>query len=91
VGDIKRQLIPGECDTPEWVRAALVDYGVFISAQAEAWALWHERLGVAAPAAHSLDAEACIVPVGLFRNFYDGLLLKLAPYFYDLSATSRLN
>ena len=76
-------LIPGEVDVREWVRAALLDYRIFLDANREAWRLRHERLGVAVPAARSLDAEACIVSLGLFRNFYDGLPLRLAPLFFD--------
>jgi hypothetical protein len=88
------QLIPGECDVREWVRVALEDYGVFLVAHAEAWPLMHAQWGVETPRARALDAEACIVSVGLFLNFYAGLSLRLAPMFADSPAsslTARLN
>jgi hypothetical protein len=87
-------LIPGECDVREWVRAALLDYAVFLSAQSEAWALRHGRQGVTAPTTRSLDAEACAVSVGMFRSFFAGLPPRLAPLFVErpeAALTARLN
>lgn len=87
-------LIPRKYDAPEWVRAALLDYEVFLNAQSEVWALWHEQHGAAAPAARSLAAEACIVSLGLFRDFYEGLQLRLARLFHaqpEAAINARLN
>lgn len=73
------ELIPGECDVREWMRAALLDYRIWLDANREAWSIWHERRGIPTPSAGSLDAEACIVLVGMFRDWYDGHSLHVAP------------
>jgi hypothetical protein len=69
----------------------LEDYAVFLSAMEEVWRVWHARRGMSAPAARSLEAEACIVSVGLLRQFYEGHLSHVLPYCLTLPATWRCN
>jgi hypothetical protein len=78
-------------DPREFTRLALEDYAVFLSAMDEVWRMWHARRGMSAPAARSLEAEACIVSVGLFRQFFDGHLSHVLPYCLTLPATWRCN
>lgn len=89
------ELIPGECDAPEWVRATLDEYAADLRRFKRVWARTGEKyFGVPSPRARTLEAELFIVSVKLFLASYDGLPLRLAPLFHDrpeAALTARLN
>jgi hypothetical protein len=82
---------PGICDPREFTRRALEDYSVFLLAHVEVWRVRHERLGVSAPFARSLEAEACITSFGLFREFYEGHAFYVLPFCLTLPCEMRCN
>lgn len=91
----EREALPGECDVREWSRAALEEYTAELRRFRPVWARTGEKyFGVASPHARLLDAEMFVVSVARFRNFYDGLPARLAPYFLDTPGATlfaRLN
>jgi hypothetical protein len=78
-----------EYDVAGDVHAHLAAYEYLLLLTPRAWHFRHECLGL--PAARSLEAEACIVSVGLFRQFYEGHLSHVLPYCLTLPATWRCN